>query len=260
MKKLIFGLTVFFICIPIYTQATEDVWSATGHRVVGKIADNYLCKKTKKEVKRLLNRQSLAFVSTFGDEIKSDQRYNKFYTWHFVNMPLDSDYKSSEKNPEGDLVTGIEYCIKTIKDKNTTDEDKAFYLKLLIHFIGDLHQPMHIGLKEDKGGNDFNVKWFYNDSNLHRVWDSQMIEDYGMSYTELADNADYLTKDNIEAIGEGSIVDWVNETHEITKTVYKNVKPDENLRYRYSYENFTTVRSQLQKAGIRLAKILNDLF
>ncbi len=94
MKKLIFGLTVFFICIPIYTQATEDVWSATGHRVVGKIADNYLCKKTKKEVKRLLNRQSLAFVSTFGDEIKSDQRYNKFYTWHFVNMPLDSDYKS----------------------------------------------------------------------------------------------------------------------------------------------------------------------
>ncbi len=158
------------------------------------------------------------------------------------------------------MVTGIEYCIKTIKDKNTTDEDKAFYLKLLIHFIGDLHQPMHIGLKEDKGGNDFNVKWFYNDSNLHRVWDSQMIEDYGMSYTELADNADYLTKDNIEAIGEGSIVDWVNETHEITKTVYKNVKPDENLRYRYSYENFTTVRSQLQKAGIRLAKILNDLF
>lgn len=147
-----------------------------------------------------------------------------------------------------------------IKDYNASNEDKAFYLKLLIHFIGNLHQPMPVGLEEDKGRNDFKVKWFFNDSNLHRVWNKEMIDSYDMGFTELANNADVLTKQQVKAIQKGRIVDWVNETHEITRTVYETVKPNENLRYRYSYDNFGTVRSQLQIAGIRLAKVLNDLF
>ena len=175
-------------------------------------------------------------------------------------MPLESDYENSKKNPAGDLVTGIDYCKKIITDKNSSDEDKTFYLKLLIHLIGDLHQPMHIGLEEDKGGNDFKLQWFYEDSNLHRVWDSEMINQYGMGYMELAENADVLTKAQINAIQEGSVIDWVNETHELTKKVYASVEPNENLRYRYSYLHFDTARSQLQISGIRLAKVLNDLF
>ncbi len=105
-----------------------------------------------------------------------------------------------------------------IKDKNAKLEDKAFYLKLLIHFIGDLHQPMHVGLLEDKGGNDFKLKWFYDDTNLHAVWDREMIDSYGMSYTELADNADVLNKNQVKTIQEGSLIDWVNDTHNINET------------------------------------------
>lgn len=260
MKKLTLCFIALGFCFTLNAHTTKDFWGATGHRVVGKIADNHLSSKAKREVNRLLNRHTLAFTSTFADEIKSDKRYNKFYTWHYINMPLDSDYESSKKNPEGDLVTGINYCIQMIKDKKASDDDKAFYLKLLIHFIGDLHQPMHVGLEEDKGGNDFKVQWFYNDSNLHRVWDTQMIDEYGMSYTELADNADVLSKAQVKYIKQGSITDWANETHEITRNVYNTVTPDENLKYRYSYDNFKTVRTQLQKAGIRLAKVLNELF
>ncbi len=106
--------------------------------------------------------------------------------------PLVGNYEDSKKNGKGDLVSGIEYCKKIIVDKNASDDDKAFYLKLLIHLIGDLHQPMHIGLQKDKGGNDFKVQWFYEDSNLHRVWDTEMIESFNMSYNELAENADVL--------------------------------------------------------------------
>lgn len=259
MKKNIILLVTIFL-FSLHQMHAEDDWGSTGHRVVGQIADQYLKGKTKRHIKRLLKRKSLAFVSTFADEIKSDRRYNEFYTWHYINMPLDSDYESSKKNPAGDLVTGIEYCKTIIHNKNSTDDDKAFYLKLLIHLIGDLHQPMHIGLEEDKGGNDFKLQWFYEDSNLHRVWDSEMIEKFGMSYNELAENADVLSKTQIKAIQQGSVVDWVNETHEITKKVYASVEPDENLRYRYSYIYFDTVRSQLQISGIRLAKVLNDLF
>lgn len=260
MKSLYIFIIAALLIIPIKSHAFDDFWGQTGHRVVGKVADAYLSGKTKREVKRLLKRQSLAFVSTFADEIKSDKRYNEFYTWHYINMPLDENYENSKKNSKGDLVTGIEYCKKIIVDDNASDDDKAFYLKLLIHLIGDLHQPMHIGLEEDRGGNDFKVKWHYEDSNMHRVWDSEMLEKYDMTYTELADNADVLSKKQVKAIQEGSVIDWVNETHQLTKKVYASAKPDENLRYRYSYNHFNTVRRQLQIAGIRLAKVLNELF
>ena len=79
-------------------------------------------------------------------------------------------------------------------------------------------------------------------------------------YIELAENADVLSKAQVKAIQQGTVIDWVNETHELTKKVYASAERDENLRYRYSYLHFETVRSQLQISGIRLAKVLNDLF
>ncbi len=256
--KLIYVFIALFIFS--FNANSSLKWNSTGHRTVGKIADSYLNGSTKRKIKKLLNGKSLAFVSTFADEIKSDKRYNDFYTWHYINMPLDSNYEDSEKNPNGDLVTGIAYCKKVIKDPNASNDDKAFYLKLLIHFIGDLHQPMHVGLEEDKGGNDFKLQWFYKDTNLHRVWDSDMINSFDMGYIELTENADVLTSKQVKAIQEGTVIDWVNETHILSNKVYASVKEGENLRYRYSYDHFETVRSQLQIAGIRLAKVLNDLF
>ncbi|WP_299551133.1 S1/P1 nuclease [Seonamhaeicola sp.] len=253
--------TTLIICVLFtFKVSAEPDWGSTGHRVVGEIANTYLKPKTKRAIKKLLGRESLALASTFADEIKSDKRYNKFYTWHFINMPLDAMYDPSKRHPDGDLVSGIEQCITIIKSKTASDDDKAFYLRMLIHLIGDLHQPMHIGLAEDKGGNDFKVQWFYNDTNLHRVWDTEMIEHYGMSYSELADNASFLSREQVKSIQKGTVIDWVNETHELTKEVYGSTKPGDNLRYRYSYKYFGTVRSQLQIAGIRLAKVLNDLF
>ena len=259
MKQLITLILALTILTSFQSYAGDD-WSATGHRVVGKIANQYLTSKTKRNIKKILNNKSLDFVSTFADDIKSDKRYNEFYTWHYINMPLDQNYEDSEKSSSGDLVSGINYCIKVIKDNNSSNDDKAFYLKLLIHFVGDLHQPMHVGLVEDKGGNDFKLQWFYKDSNLHSVWDREMIDGYGMSYSEIADNANILNKNQVKAIQEGTLVDWVNDTHKLTRQVYANVKPNDNLRYSYSYDNFETVRSQLQKGGVRLAKVLNDLF
>ena len=256
--KLIYAIIALFLFS--FSANSSYKWNATGHRTVGKIAENHLKSSTKRNIKKLLKGQSLAFASTYADEIKSDKQYNDFYTWHYVNMPLDSNYEDSEKNPNGDLATGIAYCKKVIKDENSSDADKAFYLKLLIHFIGDLHQPMHVALADDKGGNDFKLQWFYKDSNLHRVWDTEMINGYGMGYIELAENADVLSKEQVKAIQKGTVIDWINETHALTNKVYTSVNEGDNLRYRYSYDHFKTVRSQLQIAGVRLAKVLNDLF
>ena len=241
-------------------KANSPEWGKTGHRAVGKIANDYLKGKTKRKIAKLLDGQSLALVSTFGDDIKSDKRYLDFYTWHYINMPFDVKYEDSQKNPKGDLITGIEKCKEIILDRNSTKEDKAFYLKMLVHFIGDLHQPMHVGRAEDKGGNTIQVQWFDNGTNLHSVWDSKMINHYDMTYTELAENSDEISKEQVKFLQQGTIIDWANETQTFAVKAYASVNVGENLKYNYMYENFNLVRSQLQKGGIRLAKVLNDLF
>ena len=260
MFKQIF---LVFLIIFSYHQSTANNtpdWGPTGHRTTGVIAEKYLTKKAKKQIDLLLNGQSLALVSTFGDDIKSDSRYNKFYSWHYVNFPFNTKYEDSDKNPKGDVITGIHYCIRILTNDKSSKEDQAFYLKLLVHLIGDMHQPLHVGKEEDKGGNDFQVRWFNKGTNLHRLWDSGMIEHYNMSYTELAANSDRLSKQQIKLIQNGSVLDWIYETQQLAIKTYSSAKIGEKLGYRYSYDNFSTVRSQLQKAGIRLAKILNDIY
>ncbi len=257
--KIIYIVLAFLVTFST-VNATSPDWGATGHRTIGKIAEDYLKGKTKRKIAELLNGQSLALVSTFGDDIKSDKRYREFYTWHFVNMPFGVSYQDSEKNKDGDLVTGIKKCKEVILNENTSKEDKAFYLNLLVHLIGDLHQPMHVGRKEDKGGNTFQLQWFDNGTNLHSVWDSKMINHYNMTYTELAENADKITKEQVKYLQNGTVEDWVNETQTFAIKAYESAEIGENLRYNYMYENFGLVRSQLQKGGIRLAKLLNELF
>ena len=255
-NSFIFALFTFFT----FTNFTTPNWGPTGHRTVGEIAANHLTKKANKEINKILNGHSIAWVSTYADEIKSDRNYRRFYSWHYINFPVNGKYETSKKNPKGDLVTGIHTCIEVLKDENSTKQDKNFYLKMLIHLIGDLHQPLHVGHKEDKGGNTIQVQWFRKGTNLHHVWDIDMIEKWNMSYTELACNIDILSKEHVKEYQKGNLMDWVYESKNLAEEVYKTVKPGEKLSYRYSYLHFSTVTEQLEKGGVRLAKILNEIY
>jgi len=132
---------------------------------------------------------------------------------------------------------------------------------MLVHLIGDLHQPLHIGHKKDKGGNTIQVLWHGKSTNIHHVWDIDMIEMWNMSYTELAANADKkLSKEAISKIQQGTTLDWAIENRIITDEIYSSVKSGDKLSYNYSYKYIGTVKSQLQKGGLRLAKVLNDIW
>lgn len=257
MKYLL--LTLFLVFCSTFYAANFD-WGKTGHRTTGAIAEQYLSRKARKEISKLLNGQSLALVSTYADEIKSDNAYRSFGPWHYVNVPFDKTYNSHSKNDRGDIIQGIARCVKVIKDINSSQEDKAFYLKMLVHFIGDLHQPLHAGIAEDKGGNDFQVQWFREGTNLHRVWDTQMIEHYNMSYSELAITMPKLSKKQVKLLQAGTVQDWMDDSRILVKDIYKNTKKGEKLGYRYMYTYFNPLRTQLQKGGIRLAGLLNELF
>ena len=256
---LILTFVLFGNFNPAPVNKAEVFWGNTGHRAVGEIATKHLSKRVQRKINELLDGQSLAMVSTYGDDIKSDKAYRKYATWHYVNLNDNDTYQSSKKNPKGDLVTGIEKCKQVLLDKNASKADKAFHLKMLVHLIGDLHQPMHVGRVSDRGGNDFQVRWFNRGTNMHRVWDSDMINSFNMTYSELASNTAVLSKAQIKELQKGSVVDWVNETKVFAQIAYDSAKTGEKLGYRYMYDHFKTVRSQLQKGGIRLAKVLTDI-
>ncbi len=257
MYRFIF-LLAFLLSFPFHSFA--DDWGKTGHRAVGEIAEQHLSRRAEKKISKLLDGQSLALVSNYGDDIKSDRAYDSYRPWHYVSFPFGAKYDEHPKSERGDIIVGIETCIAVLKDERSTKEEKVFHLKMLVHFIGDLHQPLHIGLAEDKGGNDFQVRWFNRGTNLHRVWDSDMLDSYQMSYTELALNVDVLDKEEVKAIKSGTVRDWMYESRALCEDIYANTEVGEKLSYEYMYKYMDPLRFQIQKGGIRLAALLNDIF
>jgi len=238
---------------------TFSNWGSTGHRALAEVASFYLTENAKNKINEILDGETIVTASTYADDIKSDSRYDKYYNWHFINMELDENYEDTVPSEKGDVFIAINTCLDILESNSVTDSEKSFYLKLLIHFIGDLHQPMHIGRYEDRGGNRVYVKWFGRKSNLHRVWDTDMINGYNMSYSEFAKNLPTPEKLEIE-FERDDLIGWVNEIHSYTRKIYNGVSIDDNLGYEYQYENFQTVRDLILKGGLRLASVLNYLF
>jgi len=233
-------------------------WGKTGHRATGEVAESYLTENTRLEIRKILKDPSLAVASTWADEMRSNSDFRKFSTWHYVNMPHDVRYVDSKKSPKGDVVQAIKICKNKLKDSSTSNDDKAFYLRFLVHLVGDIHQPLHVGRAEDRGGNDIKVKWFGNDTNLHRVWDTHIIDDFQMSYTELANHLqNNFSATDITLMTED---EWIDESQKLVNKVYSEVKNKDSLGYTYIYENFDLVKLQLFTAGVRLADTLNGIF
>lgn len=224
-----------------------------------RLQSNTSIKKARKAITQLLDGESLALVSTYADDIKSDTLYRAYGPQHYVNVPFDKTYDTHPHSEKGDIIQAIDHCIATLKSDTATKEEKAFQLRLLVHFIGDLHQPLHTGISEDKGGNDFQVRWYRDGTNLHRVWDSQMIESYGMSYSELAMNMPQLSKKERKTIASGTHRDWLEDSRIVVKDIYANTTVGQKLGYRYMYDYFDVLKGQLQKGGVRLAALLNEV-
>ncbi len=249
-------ITTLILLISIATFA----YGPTGHRTVAAVAEKHLSCSAKRAIKKIFGNTNLVLASTYADDIKSDKKYNYAYTWHFVNMKQGETYAESKKNPKGDLITAFYDCVKTLKNKNATLEEKRFALRFLVHLVGEVHQPLHVGRPEDRGGNDIKVKWFGQQSNLHRVWDDNMLSSYKMSYSELAENMPKIKRKVRKQWQQGDFLTWIEEMRPITDQVYDSAKEGENLRYRYMYDNFETLRTLLHKGGIRLAGVLNEIF
>ena len=252
MKKIVFVLLLTSVLTP------GLCWGPNGHRATGHIANKYLSKKARKAVERILRGQSLAMASTWMDEVRSDTSYNHMTDWHWVTVPDGQAYAQAEKNPNGDIIETIQRVVADLKSGKLSGQKEAEALKILIHLVGDIHQPLHVGTGNDRGGNDVRVQWFRSNSNLHRVWDSDMIEGTQLSYTELAESLDKPADSQVETWQKSNVLDWAQESMSMRKQVYDI--GDGNLGYQYSYKYFDLVKLRLLQSGVRLAGILNEIY
>lgn len=242
----------------VFVVTSAFPWGATGHRAVGKVAEAYLNKKAKKTIDQLLNHQSLAMAGTWMDDVRADTAFGYMDDWHWVTILDGHTYDQSQKNPKGDVVATLERIIRELKSHKLSAKDEVQYIKMLTHLVGDIHQPLHVGGADDRGGNEVKVSWFRSESNLHRVWDSEMIDDTKLSYTELAESLEKPDATRVAVLQKASVREWANESMTYRKQVYDigNGK----LGYLYSYNNLHVVRKRLMEAGIRLAGILNEIY
>lgn len=252
MKKLV----LVVICLLVLTNGFG--WGVTGHRATGLIAERYLSSKAKKRIQQILKGESLAMASTWMDEIRSDSSYNYSTDWHWTTIPDGGRYEDVESNPDGKVIMMIEKFTMDLKAGKLSAKQEAEYLKMLIHMVGDMHQPLHVGRPGDKGGNDIKVKWFRNDSNLHRVWDSEMIDDTRLSYTELALSLGNPSKEEIKKWQSTSVRDWALESVSCRPQVYDI--GNGNLGYQYSYKYLSLAKTRVLLAGVRLAGLLNQIY
>ena len=253
MKKLILTLTLFTLVLPALP------WGKTGHRVIGLIAERHLTKKARKNIESVLGSETLAEVSNYMDFIRSDHAYDHMSPWHYCTIPVGKTYPEAGTPEGGDAIVTIERLMEELKSKQFTDGDEAFALKCLVHLIGDIHQPLHVGNGLDRGGNDVKVDFFWNSSNLHRVWDSDIIDHMGYSYTEYADWIDHTIDEEIAKWQSAKVLDWAYESQAYLLQVYK-FPEDNKLGYDYVFQNRQLVNQRLLQAGIRLAGILNQIY
>lgn len=268
MKKI----TIISIAAALLLNCLSTfAWGPVGHDVVASIAEKHLTKKTKKALDKILDGKSIVYYSSWMDNIQNSPNwkdgYDKTQTWHYANVDKGLTYQTMKKNENGDVVTALNYLTKDLKENfdNLSDSLKADHVKMIVHLVGDLHCPMHAGRLSDRGGNGVRVKWFGQNTSLHSVWDSKIVESARKwHYTEWTEQLDRKDKKYRQSVTQGTIEDWFMKTVENSAGIYEYVENMEqempNLSYQYVYDYSPLLEESLLLGGYRLAHVLNSIF
>lgn len=248
-------------------------WGKTGHRVVAAIADTQLSGLARAQVREILGgAESLDEAANWPDEMRSapGEFWRKTATpWHYVTL---SDDVYEHAPPEGDALQALSHFRSVLRDPKAKLADKQLALRFVVHLVGDLHQPLHVGKCCDRGGNDVKVTWFGKPTNLHSVWDSQLVDEEQLSFSELAAKLErHIRNQDVLDWWDIDPRDWISESGRIRDSLYPSAITPPNskegdgrgvpeLSYEYVYKFTPVMERRLSQAGVRLAAYLNDVF
>ncbi|GAA4433579.1 S1/P1 nuclease [Ravibacter arvi] len=258
-RRLLLILTLLLAANPGFA------WGLLGHRIVGEIAQNHLSGRAKREIRKILGNESLAMSANWADFIKSDTAYRYLNNWHYVNIRTGTNrealFAQLESDSSNNVYNRLHFLVKELKTNHTLSrETKKMYLRLIVHLVGDMHQPMHVGRPDDLGGNKIQLHWFYEPSNLHKVWDEDLINYQQLSYTEYTRAIDFSSRQQRRQWQAAQPGEWLFESFQIAEQLYAGVKKGDKLRYDYNFKHIDTLNDRLLKGGIRLAGLLNGMF
>ncbi|MBL9030322.1 MAG: S1/P1 nuclease [Phycisphaerae bacterium] len=243
-------------------------WGEAGHRIVGQIAYNRLSPTAKAEIDAILASEhtDLPTAAYWPDAVaRSQAKYRFANQLHYANVPRGSaEYVPARDRPEGgDIVSGIDDFAKVLADKTQPVEKRLEALRFLAHFVGDIHQPLHVGYKEDRGGNDINVRFYNRRMKLHAVWDTGLLEKSGIDWQEYATDLDAKIRpqDVVAYTERMTPLEWAQETYQLAiREGYGNIQQDDAIARPYVDEKLPVVEDQLSIAGVRLATLINSMF
>jgi hypothetical protein len=269
MKRIAAILTLL-----IFPSGHLFSWGVQGHLLVADIANSRLSPTAKKNIRLLLGNDSLASISNWADEIRKNRP--ETFAWHFADIPRDAAgfseerdcYRPNDQGPDAQtdhhncIVDRVEMFRQVLADENAPKKDRVEALKFLVHFVADVHQPLH-AIDEARGGNDIKVVVFGSDQcgnypcTLHGVWDYSLIDHAGYSESKYARHLEHVIRDHhLDARAGGSPEAWANESHvEARQVLDEHVY---SIDQSYWQANIGLVDERLALAGLRLATLLNE--
>lgn len=260
MKRFL-QLFIVCACLSVYSLPALS-WGQKGHRVIAKIAYDNLNRKAKKAVDKTLGKGGIVYWANWPDEIKSDTIYPTSYDWHFQDFDgglsdsIVADALIHYPAEGGNMFRALDSLVAVLK----AGKGDAHTLRFVVHLSGDRYCPMHMAHLDDKGGNTVKMKWFGENTRLHTVWDTHLIESQGYSYTEYAEKLELeygWAKKYINAQTDATLM---LDTYHLTSDIYEYQTTWDGNTYHYIYHWHTEMEQQLFIAGIRLAQLLNEIY
>jgi nuclease S1 len=246
-------------CVLIASTPAAFAWGPLGHRVVAQLAQKQLTPTAQAQVDRLLavtGARRLADVATWPDDLRDldPELYRRTAKLHYVNFHSRDCLYDPPRDCARDrcAVWAVGHYAAILGDRSRGDAERAQALSFVVHFVGDLHQPLHASYRDDKGGNDFQVRWHGRGTNLHRIWDSTLLDATGLGYQALADRLAADTR----AVPEGDPARWAEESCRVVRDdgVYP---PTHTLAPDYAERETPVAEERLRQAGARLAALLD---
>lgn len=255
-------MRVAVVAVMAAVALSAAAWSQKGHDVVAHIAERHLTPSTQAAVDSLLEGRHLVYWANWLDNASHTPEYAYTKTWHYRNVDEGQTLETAPENPNGDVIKGIRYAVRVLSDSSQTQANRLLALKILVHLVGDMHQPMHMGHLSDLGGNRTKVKYFGRDTNLHSVWDGSLVESaHKWSYTEWADQIDLPRKPEQQVLLlSGNVADWARRGVENAAEVYRATPDGTSLSYNDVARWTPMIEDSLLLGGHRLAHILNSIF
>ena len=255
------------MAVLILTTNAVFAWGQNGHRIIGKIAENHITDATRDSLQPLLNGDQLAAITTWADEMRSNPSpfwQKQSGKWHYININSADEFKPAHyhvpvsKKDVTDIYSAIMKSVAILSSQTASIEEKRFYLRMLTHLVGDIHQPLHAGRAEDWGGNKIKITFFDKDTNLHSLWDTDLIESENLSFTEFAHFINTQDAKVIQKHVKTQPKEWVLESFYLAQDLYETGNGE--FSYSYVYKAMPIVKKRLLQGGIRLAGLLNFIF